>query len=264
MFMNDQISLHEILVKTAFTTQITLPTDKQFDNPIAFGSGFIIEYENEIFFVTADHTLHLDDYDDNSDRTGKEYIISIFNNYTPSENFLSSVITPLGGFYFMEQFNLEKPDEASELVDITLCMLKKINLQYPFLCDDVDFAKQSKLKFYRECFSEPKNEKNYFVFGQIRTKIDGIRVGREKTLKEQLKFISNVGDYFLFNTLEIITDKTDWEGLSGSPVISEDGECVGVLSSVNENSNSIWIVPISKVKMLLDIAIQQEKSDILK
>jgi len=181
----DQISLQEVLVKTSYQTQTTLPSDKLCEKPLAFGSGFIVKYLNEQFFVTADHTLHLDDYKDGiNKRTGNEHVVSIFTNYTPPYNFLSTVLTPLGGFYYMEQFNLEKPEDADELVDITLCKMKDINLQYPFLCDDVQFAKQQKLTIPIECFSEPHAHKNYFVFGQIRTRIEGIRVEREKTVKE--------------------------------------------------------------------------------
>lgn len=258
---DDQISLQEVLVKTSYQTQTTFHTDKLCENPFAFGSGFIVKYQNELFFVTADHTLHLDDYKvDINERTGKEYVVSVFTNYTPPENFLSTVLTPLGGFYYMEHFNLEKPGDAVGLVDITLCKLKDINLQYPFLCDDVQFAKQQKLTIPIECFSEPQTDKNYFVFGQIRTRIEeGIRVEREKTVKEYLRFNSKAGDYFLFNTPETITDMEEWKGLSGSPVISEDGDCVGVLCSVTGNSKSIWVMPIAKVKMLIEIAIQQEK-----
>lgn len=260
----DQVSLLEVLVKTSYQTQTTLLTDKLCENPLAFCSGFIVKYQNEQFFVTADHTLHLDDYKDGiNERTGNEHVVSIFTNNTPSDNFLSTVLAPLGGFYYMEQFNLEKPDAADQLVDITLCKMKDINLQYPFLCDDVQFAKQPKLTIPIECFSEPNADKNYFVFGQIRTRIKGIRVEREKTLKECLRFNSKAGEYFLFNTPVTITDTEEWEGLSGSPVISEDGDCVGVLCSVNENSKSIWVMPIAKVKMLIEIAIQQEKLETL-
>lgn len=261
---DDQISLQELLVKTSYQTQTTKHTDKLCENPLAFGSGFIVKYQNEQFFVTADHTLHLDDYKyDINERTGNEYVVSIFTNYSPPDNFLSTVLTPLGGFYFMEQFNLEKPEEADELVDITLCKMKAINLQYPFLCDDVQFGKQQKLIIPIDCFNEAKTDKNYFVFGQIKTRIEGIRVEREKTVKECLRYISKTGDYLLFNTPEIITDMEEWEGLSGSPVISEDGDCVGVLCSVNENSKSIWVMPSAKVKMLLEIAFQQEKLEAL-
>ncbi len=266
--MKDQVSLHEILVKTSYLTQITEPDNLQLDNPIGFGSGFIVEYEQDKFFVTADHTIHIDDYKgETEERTWKDYVIAIFNNYTDPNNFLSTIITPLGGFYYMEQFHLDKPENLSRPVDVSVCKMKDRHFQYPFLTDQVTFTNgetikvgEQKLTIKKECFSDPNKDKNYFIFGKIRAKlVDNIRMDWQNTIKETIKYKSNTGDFFLFNTQELITDKDDWEGLSGSPVISEDGECVGVLCDVLVNSNSLWVMPISKVKMLIEVAIQQEK-----
>jgi len=172
----------------------------------------------------------------------------------------------------MEQFNLDKPENLPRLVDLSVCKMKAIHLEYPFLTDQVLFANgeiikagEQKITIKQECFSEPNVNKNYFVFGKIRTKlIDSIRIDWENTLKECLKFVSHFGDFFLFNTEDMITDKQEWEGLSGLPIISEDGECVGVLCDILEGSNSIWVMPISKVKMLIEVAIQQETINDLK
>jgi hypothetical protein len=261
-----EVSLNELLVKTSYQTQTTTPDDLLCNNPIAFGAGFIVEYNGK-FFVTADHNLHIDDYQEGrQERVRIDNVVSIFNNYTPPDNFLSTVITPLGGFYYMEQFHLDKPDNSPELVDIAICKMKVMHFQYPFLTDEVKFLNETistgelKWSIKTDAFSDPKLGTNYFVFGKIRTSIENeIRLDRKNTIKEELKYISNVGDYFLFNTIEAISDKKDWVGLSGSPVISENGECVGVLCSVNENSKSIWVMPISKVKMLIEIIAQQEK-----
>ena len=65
----------------------------------------------------------------------------------------------------------------------------------------------------------------------------------------------------LFNTKDEIEDETDWEGLSGSPVLSEDGECVGVLCSVNENTKSVWVMTINKVRMLIEVIAHQENDE---
>jgi hypothetical protein len=264
-----QITLFEVLVKTSYQTQITEPDDEICANPIAFGSGFIVRFDNDDFFVTADHTVHLDDYrkGEMEQRVWKDYVVAIFNNFTPPENFLSTVVTPLGGFYYMEQFHLDRPSDIPKPVDVSVCKMKAIHFTYPFLTDEVHFANgeiikggQSKFKIQKESFSDPNIESDYFVYGKIRTKIiDNIRLYRDSTLKECLKFISKFGDYYLFNTSEIIIDEEDWEGLSGSPIISDEGECVGVLCDVLKNSRSIWVMPISKVKLLIEVAVQQEK-----
>ena len=265
---SSEISLHEVLVKTSYLTQITEEHNKEFDNPVAFGSGFIADYHNEKFFVTADHTIHIDDYQgEKEERTGKDYNIAVFNFYTDPTNFLSTIITPLGGFHYMEQFNLDKPEELPRPVDITVCKMNEINFKYPFLSDEVSFVNgelikvgEAKLHIKENCFVEPDKSKKYFIFGKVRVKlIDNIRMYWENTIKESIKFISYSGDFLLFNTELLIEVKEDWEGLSGSPVFNEDGECVGVLCDVLEYSHSIWVMPISKVKMLLDIAVQQEE-----
>jgi hypothetical protein len=269
---DERISLFEVLVKTSFQTQITDPSDKKCENPVAFGSGFIVDFDGDKFFVTADHTVHLDDYNKEIDkRTWNDYTISIFNEFSLPDNFLTTVVTPLGGFYYMEQFQLDKPQDAHKPVDIAVCKMKRINFQYPFMTHEVKFpnetiyAGEQKLYITKECFDNPNEFDEYFVFGTIRTKIkDSVRLERVDTIKRGLKYILKSGDYYLLNTPELINDTADWEGLSGSPVLSESGECIGVLCSVNEKTKSIWVMPISMIKMLIEVAIQQEKIEINK
>ncbi len=265
--MKETLSLYELLVKTSYHTQITESKDKKCENPLSFGSGFIVDFDNERFFVTADHTVHLDDYNNGrGERKWEDYVVSIFNNFNPPGNFLSSVVTPLGGFYYMEQFHLNKPDETPTPVDISVCKMRPLHFQYPFLTDEVRFtgetisAGENMMTIKKECFKDPQTDKNYFIFGKIKTCInDGIRLTRVSTLKECLRFQLKAGDYFLFNTPAIIEDEKEWEGLSGSPVISEDGACVGVLCSIKRDTKSIWVMPIAWVRMLIEVAIQQEK-----
>jgi hypothetical protein len=259
----DSLPLLELLAKTTYLTQITHPSDAKCDNPVGYGCGFLVEYKKIVFFVTADHVVHLDDYE-TKNRTGNDYTVAIFNNVSPESNFLTTVITPLGGFYYMEKFNLEKPDDISELMDVSLCIMKEKHFEYPFLTDEVKFvdltinAGEKKLIIPNELLAEPESEKPYFIYGVIKTKIKGIRLERQPTLKSDLKYIGRFGDYVLLNSPNTIDDYADWEGLSGSPVISETGECIGILCSVTKDTKSIWVMPIRFIKMLMDIAINEE------
>ncbi len=260
----ETLPLCEVLVKTAYQTQMTHPSDKNCEKPIGFGSGFMVEYNQKVFFVTADHVVHPDDYDCN-ERTGTDYVVSIFNNVRPETDFLSTIVTPLGGFYYMDRFDLKKPDDALELFDVSVCIMKEKHFQYRFLTDEVRFndftvnAGEPKFRIPSELFAEPSKDKMYFVYGKIRTELKGIILHRLDTLKEELKYIDKVGDYYLLNTPDVISDYEDWAGLSGSPVLNDTGECIGVLCAVTKNTNSIWVMPISMVKMLMDIAINQEE-----
>ena len=266
--MEEEISLHEVLVKTSYLTQITEPDNSAFDRPVGYGSGFIIQYDTFKFFVTADHTIHVDDYgSDVEHRTWKDYNIAIFNNYSDPSEPLSTLITPLGGFYYMEEFNLIDIEQLPRPIDVSLCLMKDDKFKYPFLTDSVKFINgeifdsgQSKFYIQKECFADPTFDKKYFIYGKIKVKIvEGIKMQWENTLKASLAFQSVSGHFLLFNTPEIISNKAEWEGLSGSAVLSEAGECVGVLCDVLEGSRSVWVMPISKVELLLKIAIQQEK-----
>ena len=81
--------LCEVLVKTTYQTQITHPTDNKCDNPVGYGSGFMVNYMQKIFFITADHVVHPDDYDC-KERTGTDYIVSIYNNVRSETDFVST------------------------------------------------------------------------------------------------------------------------------------------------------------------------------
>jgi len=255
----------EALVKTSYQIQVTELDDDICANPLAFGSGFIVTYKNEFYFITADHVLHIDDYTDEvNKRTWTDFRISVFNNINPKTDFISTTVTPLSGFYYLEKFDLKKTNYSMEPVDITVCKMSEVNREYPFLTDEVKFENEiinaGEQKFYlrEESFALPCKEKEYFVYGKVKTDIEGIQLKSFGTLKSGLKYIDKAGDYFLLNTQTEISDRDDWEGLSGSPVLSETGECIGVLCSVNEGSKSIWIMPIHNVKILIEIAYNQE------
>jgi hypothetical protein len=259
----ESTSLLTILVKTAYQVQITKPENIDCDRPIAYGAGFMVNYKNVSFFVTADHNVHLDDYDQEV-RTGVDNVVSIFNNISDKSK-LETILTRLGGFYYMEKFDISKEETSAKLVDVTVCILGKKHFEHHFLTDDVWAngeihvkSGERKIMLTEELLVEPNTEDMYFIYGKIRPEMKGLLLHRDDTLKEGLKFISKVGDYFLFNAPETIADKKDWAGLSGSAVQNDRGECVAVICSVNEGSNSFFVKPIKEVKLLMDIAIQQE------
>ena len=259
------ITLIEVLAKTSYQVQITELTNKEFDRPIAFGSGFLVNYKNELIFVTADHNIHIEDYEI-YERTGIDNNVSIFNNISKKEEF-STLLTPVGPFYYMEKFDILKPDDKPELFDVAICIVDKKKLKAPFLTEQINDHKgeilvkpnEPKFTFSENQFAEPKKDDDYFIYGKIRPKIKTVFLHRTDTWKENITFIKKSGDYLLFNTDKIITDEKDWSGLSGSAVLNQDGNCVGVLCSINENTKSIWVKPMEKIKTLMDVAILQEE-----
>ena len=63
----------------------------------------------------------------------------------------------------------------------------------------------------------------------------------------------------LLNTESPISDYEDWAGLSGSPVLNQEGKCIGVLCSVIEGTQSVFVKPLKKITPFLDTMIIQEK-----
>ncbi len=260
----EKLSLIDILVKSTYLTQTTSQKDLKCENPIQFGCGFMVNYKETNFFITADHVVHPLDYEVGN-RTGEDFTVSIFNNFKTNNDTLSTIVTPLGGFNYLESFNIEKPDCSPQLVDLSLCILKEKHFEYPFLTDEKEYVNeesgfgQQKLILYDTSFSVPNDNLTFFVYGKIRTELIGILLHRENTLKTDLKYVCESGDYFLLNTPEIIEDIEEWSGLSGSPVWGSNGKCIGILCSVTIETKSIWVMNYEKVKTIMDVAILQEQ-----
>jgi len=260
-----ELTLIEVLAKTSYQIQITEPSNKELDKPIAFGSGFLVNYKKELIFITADHNVHLDDYDLN-ERTGVDNVVSIFNNISKKDDF-STLLTPISPFYYMEGFDISKPEDNPELFDVAVCILNKTKIKAPFLTEQIKNdndeilvrAHEPKFTFTEEQLVEPNLDDIYFIYGKVKAEFKTVFLHRTDTLKENISFVQKVGDYLLFNTSETINDIKDWSGLSGSAVLNQKGNCVGVLCSVNEGTKSIWVKPIEKVKILMDVAILQEQ-----
>lgn len=47
----------------------------------------------------------------------------------------------------------------------------------------------------------------------------------------------------------------DWKGLSGSPVLNQDGKLIGVACSVDPIANTLHVMPIQKIKPLIQAEI---------
>ncbi|MDE5516054.1 hypothetical protein KRE49_09895 [Elizabethkingia meningoseptica] len=260
-----EFQLTEILVKTTY--QIVISKEQSFQSqPIAFGAGFFLNYKDNLFFITADHNIHIEDHKIN-ERTGIDNYVGVFNNISDKENF-STIMTPIGGFYYMESFDISKDGLDPQLIDVAISLVDRSKFEAPFLTDE-DISdtngdvwvrpQEHKFQFLDEHIVEPSSNDTYYIFGKIRPKFKGLFLHRENTFKNRLKFIDTYGNYMLLNTEDEISDYEDWAGLSGSPVLNQEGKCVGVLCSVNEGTQSVFVKPFKKITPFLDTIIIQEK-----
>ncbi|MBB4801702.1 hypothetical protein ACHRV1_25215 [Flavobacterium aquidurense] len=260
-----KFQLTEVLVKTTY--QIAISKENSFESkPLAFGAGFFINYKNNLFFVTADHNIHIEDHEINA-RTGVDNFVGIFNNISNKENF-STVMTPIGGFYYMESFDISKKDLNFQLIDVAVSLVDNTKFEAPFLTDEgfrdengnfLVAPHEQKFEFLDQHIVEPTLEDTYYVYGKIKPTFKGLFLHRENTFKNNLKYIDTYGRYMLLNTEEEITDSEDWAGLSGSPVLNQNLQCIGVLCSVNAGTKSVFVKPFSEITPLFDTIILENQ-----
>lgn len=265
MIIEKKFDLREILIKTNY--QVVIHKEKTFDNfPIAYGSGFFINYKDNLFFLTADHNIHYEDHQKN-ERLGTENYVGILNNISDIDK-LSTVISPIGGFYFMESVDISKEDLNFQLFDVAISLIDRSKFEAPFLTDEdlkdnegnqIVFPEEQKFEFLEGHIAEPNIDDSYYIYGKIKPKLKGLFLHHQGTFKTNLKFVENYCSYVLLNTEDTITDVNDWAGLSGSPVLNQNGCCIGVLCSVNENSKSIFVKPFKSILPFLNtISFQEE------
>ena len=92
------------------TLQLVIPDTCNSDKIKGFGSGFLLRHKDRLFFITADHVVHLDDHDpanETGQRIGIDYSPQIITNIK-IEGELKSINLPVGGFYHLTGFGFDK------------------------------------------------------------------------------------------------------------------------------------------------------------
>lgn len=259
--------IEELLISASFQILTTRSSDKRCETAVCYGSGFMVRFRNYVLFVTADHNLHPDDYDQKPNlRTGNDYQISIFNNVKSEDNFYSTLITPLGSFYFAEKFSLHKLG-APTLVDTAVSIIEERQRQYPFYNPEIKGANGFEIPYgtlrtiIPQChFALPDTDEKYFVCGYVRwDDSNGMIMKRDFVFHKNMIYRNDCGDYHRLEPSQMITDESDWSGLSGSPVIDSKGRCIGVMCSVDKKANSVYVKSIGTVEILLELAINEHE-----
>lgn len=61
------------------TQQVLVSSDDGASDIKGYGSGFFLQYRNRLFFVTADHVAHIDDFEKGL-RLGKDDFVWVLSN----------------------------------------------------------------------------------------------------------------------------------------------------------------------------------------
>lgn len=258
------VTLNEMLVKTSYFVQSNKSDDKIFQGePEAYGTGFMVLWKENVFFVTADHIAHVKDHDLKM-RTGEDNVVGV---HTYIRHDLTSCVILLSNSFYAERYNV-KTDEF-ERMDVCVTKLTREQTNIPFFTPEVIIPERKIQKGERmliiteENFAEPNVDDTYYVCGHIHPKIkNGIYIEYQKAFKGGLKFKLQNGDNLLFNTEDVIVDDEEWRGVSGAPIINQDGKCVGIVTSVNEGSKMVWGCSVATIKLIIEMSLRTKKQDL--
>lgn len=282
------------------TLQLIIPDNHNADKIKGFGSGFLLRHKEQLFFITADHVIHLDDHDsanETGQRIGVDYSPQIITNIKIKGE-LKSINLPTGGFYHLTGFGFDKDsldnpekfisifdkiisgtidinDESlpidvriASLPDMAICELKE-PLSVPLLSNQVVLEDGQilikegtpKLSLHSECIKNFNSCNQYFVAGTICNEIKNSTVlERKNVLHSNLIFDKLDNEKYAILKIPGLVDIQYWAGLSGAPILDDNGLLAGMLIRGPEKEPFVIAVPIEKIIWFLDMIIKNESS----
>lgn len=234
--------------------------EKSEDNfPSIFGCGFFIKNDDDDFiFVTADHVIHYNDYQV-GERTSQEYEYALVNNITCDN--LSTQLTTVSAFYSYECYELENYLNGEEELEVAMipdlkdfaftCLGKKLPLcfyTHELSLDGNVLCSKGLEKLYisNEAFAKPDTNKEYIVLGTLGNNLtNGIRWERCNAIHCGLRYEGEEDGMYKFHYNNV--RENEWEGLSGSPFFSGDGELIGMLVRAVPDFDRVLVIPIDRI-----------------
>ena len=226
------------------------------------GSGFILYFEGHKIFVTAGHvaTSHHDgDFSDDK-------LITIQTNsiYKHKETGKAGcVLLTVGG---VVSATAHKVDIATGnirmigVVDVSFAQLDSTRANAPFVTQrisiegaNVQYGEPKQYISYDNVI-EVNHEDEYSVFGRVHLSFGNCNgqyiQNSELIFHTGLRYSGTIQDMVVLKYDKPII-VADWKGLSGSPVLNQDGKLIGVACSVDPIANTLHIMPIQKIKPLI-------------
>lgn len=280
------------------TLQLVIPDAYNSDKIKGFGSGFLLRHKERLFFITADHVIHLDDHDsanETGQRLGIDYSPQIITNIK-IEGELKSINLPVSGFYHLTGFGfdentLETPEKIISVFDKIIGRTIDINdeslpldvriasfpdmaiselkepLSVPLLSNQVVLENGEilikegtpKLSLFSDHIKSFNNDNQYFVAGTICNEIKNSTVlDRKNALHSNLIYEKLDNDKYAILKIPGLVDIQYWAGLSGAPILDDNGLLAGMLIRGPEKEPFITAVPIEKIIWFLDVIIKNE------
>jgi hypothetical protein len=234
-----------------FTVSATLHTyslDPQTLFPNKFGNGCMIKYKSKFYFITVRHI---------GDFTNEALVID--TGQTPFEKDFS--MYSIGSMNFYEahkvsidgQLHIEKYDE----IDFAFCEISEpiSILQQGMKFDEIVIPASHKIYLNIDSSGvyKPKQGEDYHFYGRVKPDIDDTFIRLHPRLFENLQYRSSNNYYDIYNFPYVINSSNDVEGCSGAPIFSESGVLTGLVSSINEGSNILFSISITKCLEMIDV-----------
>lgn len=228
--------------------------------PKEFGSGCIVKYRDKLFLISVAHV---------TDHEGLSTCIvtnqSRVNNQTPlysvgAMNYFDEYQVPRDKLLEEIQSIDELLRDFKETIDFTFCEIKEsIELIQPEIIFDFHtIDKSEKLMINLDYAGDPIKDNFYGFFGNVRHKKQGARIESKLTLNLDLKYHATKGRFHKFLAPKVISDKDDYRGCSGAPIIDNTGKMVALAAKVATGSKIIFGFTIDECRRLLDIAIDSK------
>lgn len=241
----------EIHVRTSI--QVFL-ADINHPKPEGFGSGCIINYKEKKFFATVSHVTNIED------------LTAMLETNQPFDE-RGPILKTIGGICTFDIIKV-KPGMNVQDFDAMLEKGQRLDIAFAEYHKDIELLqpeldlgafvvpRSEKLEIYMDDSTEPTKEETYGFYGKVRPEYIGKFLKMTPTYKHSLKYHGIKGDFYLFKAPEIIRDKDDYRGCSGSPILDSQGKIVALTSAVLTNSKVIYGFKIQECKKLIDIALQ--------
>lgn len=285
LFMQEIINHYTMgeLSSTAYmhrvAQQVLITKDEEGFKYSGYGSGFFLEYQGYMFFVTAAHLLYSED---DPHELLTDYLQIVYDYETHVND--GSLV---GKYYHVNNIYI-----VGDVDCVLLKMMKDmddIGIKDYISCDDIAFS-----------YIAPSHIQDVFTIRAAELQInnvvesphgaykipieqcsisDSLSVGDkcvvqgillsqpigqtlQLTFKHHYPIVYSkrdmLNDYiFTFQNVE----QDDWTGLSGSPVFSEDYKLIGILLRVDSKENNIIVAPMTKLKSKLDFFIARMLSN---
>ena len=240
--------------------------------PVGAGGGFMMSYKNMLFFITADHVCHPDDYKGGlTQRSFEDKDVAIVNNWIEKDEKGKDthVLTPIGGFYYFTGYTFDPQNlfGDSKPVDATFAIIDPSRIVRPLKSEpllveggpDVPGGLDM-IPIPSESVITPTQEDRYIVYGHIKYTLNSTTNLLDWRIKhhEDMTYLCESGDYYVLRPNEPVINE-EWEGISGSPVFNQQGGLLGILCGGSEKHNVIFVMKIQTVMSFIDTTLKIEE-----